>query len=226
MQVALLKQVVFEHETLGYGATAVLKDINLSFGAGERIALLGRSGAGKSTLLTAIRAKLIAGGKATALVPQDHLLVPVLSAFHNIYMGRLDRHHALYNLITLLRPFRRDRDAIGELALRLGLDGLLTKPVDELSGGQRQRVAVARALFSGGDVLLADEPVSALDEQQAPRVLATLLDTFPSSVVALHDVELALSHCTRIVGLQGQRIVYDRPVAESDPAEIERLYAT
>lgn len=218
-------KIVFERETLGYGATPVLKDIDLSFGAGERIALLGRSGAGKSTLLAAIRAKLIAGAQATALVPQDHLLVPVLSAFHNIYMGRLDRHRALYNLVTLLRPFRHDRDAIGELALRLGLEGLLAKPVDELSGGQRQRVAVARALFSGCDYLLADEPVSALDEQQAPRVLETLLGAFPTSIVALHDVRLALDHCTRIVGLQGQRIVYDRPAAESDAAEIERLYA-
>lgn len=215
----------FDRETLGYGGTPVLNDLTLTIEAGERVALLGRSGAGKSTLLAAIREKLTAAGHRAALVPQDHALVPTLSAFHNIYMGRLDRHSALYNLVTLLRPFAADRAAVGALAAQLGLEELTGRPVDELSGGQRQRVAVARALHAGGDVLLADEPVSALDEVQAPKVLATLLAAFPTAIVALHDVGLAQAHCTRLIGLGENRVMFDRPARVADAAEIEALYA-
>lgn len=217
--------VSFADETLSYGTTPVLRGVTLAIGTGERVALLGRSGAGKSTLLAAIRAKLLAAKTPTALVPQDHLLVPALTTFHNIYMGRLDRHHALYNLVTLLRPFARDRSEVAALAGRLGLDGLLLRAVDELSGGQRQRVAVARALYAGGEVLLADEPVSALDETQSPRVLAALLEAFQTSVVALHDVALARAHCTRLIGIKDQRIVHDTSAGECDLVQIERLYA-
>lgn len=215
----------FRNETLGYGAVAVLDSFSLAIAPGERVALLGRSGAGKSTLLAAIRTRLLASGRKAALVPQEHALVPVLSAYHNIYMGRLDRHGLVHNLITLFRPFARDRDEIGAIALGLGISELLGKPVDELSGGQRQRSAVGRALYAGGEVLLADEPVSALDEHQAPAVLETLLAAFPTSVVALHDVGLAVSHCTRMIGLRDGRILFDVPAGRQDPDAIARLYA-
>ncbi len=215
----------FDGETLGYGAVAVLADFRLAIAPGERVALLGRSGAGKSTLLNAIRARLLVTGRTTALVPQDHALVPILSTYHNIYMGRLDRHSLAHNLITLFRPFPRDRQEIGALARDLSILELLGKPVDELSGGQRQRSAVGRALYAGGEVLLADEPVSALDEHQAPAVLERLLSAFPTSIVALHDVGLAASHCTRMIGLKDGQLLFDVPAGQQDPDAIAKLYA-
>lgn len=217
--------VSFAQETLGYGAVAVLERFSLAIAPGERVALLGRSGAGKSTLLAAIRARLLASRHAVALVPQDHALVPMLSAYHNIYMGRLDRHSLAHNLITLARPFARDRAEIASIAGTLGMADFLRKPVDELSGGQRQRIAVGRALYAGGDVLLADEPVSALDEIQAPRVLETLLGAFSTAIVALHDVELATRHCTRLVGLKNGQILFDVPTGRQEPDAIAHLYA-
>lgn len=215
----------FDGETLGYGPVVVLADFRLTIAPGERVALLGRSGAGKSTLLAAIRAQLIQAGRKAALVPQDHALVPVLSAFHNIYMGRLNQHSVLHNLITLIRPFQNDRAQIAPFAAALGIEDLLHKSVDELSGGQKQRTAVGRALYAGGDVLLADEPVSALDEMQAPQVLETLLSAFPSSVIALHDVALASQFCTRLIGLKHGRVLFDVPAGAQDPDAIADLYA-
>lgn len=215
----------FEGETLGYGAVAVLADFRLAIAPGERIALLGRSGAGKSTVLGAIRARLVAAGRSAALVPQDHALVPILSTFHNIYMGRLDRHSLVHNLVTLFRPFLQDWREVDAIARDLGIAELLKKPIDELSGGQRQRSAVGRALYAGGEVLLADEPVSALDEHQAPAVLERLLAAFPTSVVALHDVGLAVRHCTRMIGLKNGRILFDVPVGAQDADAITDLYA-
>ncbi len=217
--------ICFDGETLGYGAVAVLADFRLTIAPGERVALLGRSGAGKSTLLNAIRSRLLAVGRSTALVPQDHALVPILTAYHNIYMGRLDRHSLAHNLMTLIRPFAQDRQEISAIARGLGIDDLLDKPIDELSGGQRQRSAVGRALYAGGDVLLADEPVSALDEHQAPAVLERILAAFPTSIVALHDVGLAASHCTRMIGLKDGQLLFDVPAGAQDQDAIAQLYA-
>ena len=159
-------------ETLGHGGGAVLSDVTLSLSPGERLVLLGRSGSGKPTLLNALHERLVAGGHRVALAPQDYALVPQLSVLRNTLMGRLDDHGAIANLVTLIRPGRARRAEVAPLLDRLGLGPLIDRPVQSLSGGQRQRTALARALYRGGAVLIADEPVSAVDETQAEALLA------------------------------------------------------
>lgn len=212
-------------ETLGHGGAAVLPDVTLGLSAGERLVLLGRSGSGKTTLLNALHERLMAGGHRVALAPQDYALVPQLSVLRNTLMGRLDDHGAIANLVTLIRPGRARRAEAAPLLDRLGLGGLTDRPVQSLSGGQRQRTALARALYRGGAVLIADEPVSAVDETQAEALLALMGKRFPTSVLALHDVALARAHATRLIGLRAGRIAFDAPPAAVDPAMIEALYA-
>lgn len=210
---------------LGYDAAPVLRGVDLTLRPGEHVVALGRSGAGKSTLLAAVRAALLAQGARVALVPQGHALVPQLGALRNVLMGRLDDHGALRNLRTLIRPPRADRAAARAVLDRVGLTAVADRPVEALSGGQRQRVALARALYRGGDVLLGDEPLSAVDPRQADDLAQVMRAAFPATFLALHDVGLALRVATRIVGLSGGRIAFDLPSRGLDPARIEALYA-
>ena len=205
--------------SLGWGDHTVLPDLSLRVGQGERVALLGRSGVGKSTLLAAL-----AEGADVALVPQDHGLVGTLSVFHNVWMGRLDQFGTLRNLATLVWPTAAQRSAVEGVLERVGLAGLGRRPVVELSGGQRQRVALARALLRGGAVVLADEPVSALDPAQGADLLNAVADRFETVVAVLHDVALARAFATRIIGLRDGAVVLDAaPDAISD-ADLAELY--
>lgn len=209
------------NQDLGYDRAVVLRDVSLSVNEGDRIALIGESGAGKSTLLTAIQGRL--DGQA-ALVPQNPGLVGSLSVFHNIYMGRLNQHSTWYNLLNLAWPQRREVAAVRPLVERLGLEEKLFNPAGALSGGQQQRVGVCRAVHQGGALVLGDEPVSAVDSHQARTVLDTLHEHFGTVILAMHDVELALSYATRIVGLQNGAIAIDRPSAGLTVADLDFLY--
>ncbi len=206
-----------------YGDFTALHDINLTIHAGERIALVGASGSGKSTLLDLIHQH---SQQPSALVPQDFGLVRTLSVYHNLYMGALDRHSTWYNLVNLLKPFAARIDEIRLIAEKLGLGEKLFQAVGNLSGGQRQRVAVGRALYQGGAIVLADEPVSALDQHHSSVVLDRLAYGFTTSVLGMHDIELALSYSNRVIGLQDGRIVLDQASDSLTTADITPLYST
>jgi phosphonate transport system ATP-binding protein len=210
-----------EHARVGYDGRAVLADVSLTISAGERVGIVGPSGAGKSTLLRALYAQM---KERTALVPQDCALVKQLSVYHNVFIGRLHRHGAVYNLLNLLRPWPARVSAVSSLLRELALTDQLFASVGELSGGQQQRTAVARALYQGGEALLADEPVSAVDVLQARQVLELIQRRFATVVLVLHDVELALEFTTRIIGLRAGRIVIDRPAVGLSVEELDGLY--
>lgn len=216
---------LIDGENLGYGDHVVLRDVSFGFAPGERVAVLGRSGAGKSTLLTSVYNRLVGEGRRVALVPQDHALVPQLSVFHNVFMGRLDERSSLYNLANLVRPFAAERGRIEPVLEEVGLSGLARKEVGALSGGQKQRTALARAIHRGGDVLIGDEPVSAVDERQAAAIIDGLKGRFPTMLLSLHDVGLAKAIATRILGIKRGRIVFDRPAGEVAGGDFDDLYA-
>lgn len=205
-----------------YGGREVLRDVSLRIGAGERVALVGQSGAGKSTLLKLFYRQCPAD---TALVPQELGLVRPLSVFHNVYMGRLHRHGAWYNLLNLLRPLRQEVAAVRRVVASLELgEERLFMPVAQLSGGQQQRTAVARSLHQGARVLMGDEPVSAVDGRQSRLVLEAINRAYDTVLLAMHDVQLALAYTDRIVALRQGRIVLDRPTAGMADSDLDFLY--
>ncbi|RBP20545.1 phosphonate transport system ATP-binding protein [Marinobacter pelagius] len=204
-----------------FGGERVLGPLSLRVREGEKVALVGKSGAGKSTLIRLIHEQV---GRNSSLVPQDLGLVNALPVFHNVFMGQLDKHSTWYNTLTLIRPFAADRAAVKDLMNKLGLAEKLWIPTASLSGGQRQRVAIARAIYRNENLLLADEPVSALDGPRAHQVMALLRDRFATSVIALHDVELALQYCNRIVGIQDGLVELDEPSDRLSSSDIMSLY--
>lgn len=220
--------VRFAAEDLGHGrdrqgrpAQLVLPGLTLTLHEGERVALLGQSGAGKSTLLAELRERL---GARAAWCPQHHGLVPQLAVYHNVFMGRLPEHSAPAALWNLVRPLARPWREVGELCALLGLAGLERRPVGRLSGGQRQRVAIGRALYQGRDIFLGDEPVASVDPHQALRLLGLIDARHATSVVALHQRELSLSHFDRVWGLRNGRLVIDAPARELTLADLDALY--
>ena len=201
-----MSALVIQADSLGYNGQQVLGPVSLDIRTGEHLILLGKSGCGKSTLLNHI----YTGNRSEcALIPQGLGLVERLSVFHNVYMGRLSRYSVFHNIRNLIQPDPARVAEILPLLERLGLTDKCFTTVADLSGGQQQRVAVARALFQNTPVLLADEPVSALDGPEADRVMSLLGQHFSTAVITLHDVDRALRYGQRIIAIQNGELVLD-----------------
>ena len=207
--------------TASFGGKRVIGPLSLRVQQGEKVALVGKSGAGKSTLIRLIHERV---DRESSLVPQDLGLVNALPVFHNVFMGQLDKHSAWYSVVTLIRPFFRDREKVREILEALGMPEKLWMPAASLSGGQRQRVAIARALYRNAPMLLADEQISAIDGPMAHLVMELLRQRFDTSVIALHDVEMALKYCNRIVGIQDGQVALDEASDRLKAADIMFLY--
>ncbi len=213
--------LTLDQVSAGYGGELVLGPLSLTVARGDKVALVGRSGVGKSTLLSLMYEHWPDG---TAMIPQELGLVQSLSVFHNVYMGRLSQHPSWYNLVTLVRPFRRDVSTVQALLAELSIEDKLWERAGELSGGQRQRTAIARSLYQRGRLVLADEPASALDGPQSEVVMAALTTQFETAVIAMHDVELALRYTDRVIGIQDGQIALDAPSRELQAADLRFLY--
>ncbi|NAZ76812.1 ATP-binding cassette domain-containing protein [Kineococcus sp. T13] len=233
---------------VSFGATRALDGVDLHVATGERIALLGPSGAGKSTLLNVLNGSVtpsagsvqVLGADPAALpgraarrlrarvgtVHQHLELVGALRVVHNVNAGRLGSWPAWRAALSLLRP-----QGVAQVAAALEQVDLLERMyerTERLSGGQRQRVAIARVLVQRPELVLADEPASALDPALAGRALALLsglaAERGGSLLACLHDPALALAHCTRVLGLVEGRIALDAPAARLTPADLADFY--
>ncbi|GIU08111.1 MULTISPECIES: ATP-binding cassette domain-containing protein [unclassified Shewanella] len=200
--------------------TAVSID-ELSFYHGEKVAIIGRSGCGKSTLINHVFEQL---RPTAALCSQRQGLVENLSVFHNIFMGALNRHSWIYNLANLVYPFKGPRQAIQQIADTLELDCSLSQAVSALSGGQRQRVALGRALYQRQALFIGDEAFSALDPVMGQRLLTQVLDRHRSVIMVLHDMDMALTHFDRVIGLREGKKVLDIDAKFLNLTTLEAFY--
>ncbi|MCK8047343.1 ATP-binding cassette domain-containing protein [Shewanella sp. 1CM18E] len=193
----------------------------LAIKEGEKIAVVGRSGSGKSTLIHHIYELM---RPQAALCSQRQGLVENLSVFHNIFMGGLQRHNWLYNLVNLAYPLQKNRHAITLITNDLELDCTINQTVIHLSGGQRQRVALARSLYQYQDVFIGDEPFSALDPAMGRRLLGHVLQQHKTVIMVLHDSNMALEYFDRVIGLHDGNKVFDAYCKDINSNIFQDLY--
>ena len=229
--------------TKRYGDRAVLEGFDLDVNAGEVVSILGANGSGKSTSLRCISGLTkfdggsvsVAGREVRsgehvpefAMVFQKIYLVLQLTVLENVCAGALGRLSFRQAWAPNAFPADVREEAMGCLD-RVGLAERAHDRAGRLSGGQQQRVAVARALCQRAGVLLADEPVSALDPaaaEQVMRLLRSLADDGIAVVAVLHQPDLARRHSDRVVGLTGGRVTLNIAPSALTDGDVDALYA-
>lgn len=226
-----------------------IRHVSLVVQSGEHVAIIGPSGAGKTTLLQLLgcalkpttgilmvgeldpwrlpvsalqqlRGKLFLAPQVPPLPPRQRVVTAVLA-------GRLPQIGIWASLRSLFYP---TEIGLADAALsRFDLADKLFERVDRLSGGERQRVGLARILASNAQLLLVDEPLSALDPARSEQAIKALTDIATERgatlVATLHHVDMALKSFARIIGMRDGQVAFDLPAARVTPQLLRELYA-
>jgi phosphonate transport system ATP-binding protein len=227
----------------------ILKGIDFEVDGDDFCAVIGPSGAGKSTLVRCINRlveptegdivlfgqsvrPLSAGDlrrlrRRIGMIFQEFNLVDRMSVMDKVLSGRLGYTGALRSFFKAFP--KEDVDRALYLLERVGLSDHIDKRADALSGGQRQRVGIARALMQKPEILLLDEPTSALDPKISRDVMGLIRELaaeFRVPVLCnIHDVQLALETCNRIIGMQDGYKKFDGPSKDMRKQDLDQIYA-
>lgn len=234
--------------TLGYKKEKILKDIDLDIKKGEFIGIIGSSGAGKSTLLMSVvggikvfdgkfevlehnmkgikKKELIKLRKEIGIIFQGYYLVDRLTVLDNIVSGMLKDIPLSRAIVKHYRE--KELKKAKELMEIVNIQKHSFKRCDELSGGQRQRVAIARALAGNPKVILADEPIAALDQKSAKKVMDILKKINKELGVTIignfHHIDVAQKYCDRILGINKGRVIFDGKGEELTEDMLDKIY--
>jgi len=241
--------IQFEGVSVTYrGGVEALKNIDLKIEDGEFVVIVGLSGAGKSTLLRALNGLVsatagsikvdgveVVGANAATLrsvrskigmIFQTFNLVNRTSVINNVLMGRLSSVPAWRSTLGLWPADDREQ---AMLALeRVSIVDKAYVRASDLSGGQQQRVGIARALAQEPSVMLADEPVAALDPVTSRQVMGDLRrinrELGITTIVNLHFLDLAREYGRRLIGLRDGELVFDGDIADVDDNTFTEIY--
>ena len=229
--------------------TVGLDNVNLTIEQGEFVGIIGLSGAGKSTLLRTInrmhditdgelivnnqKVKNLKGAelrhfrRKIGMIFQSFNLVNRTTVIRNVLMAKVPEMSFLRVLFGIFR--KEDKLEALECLDKVGILDKAYIRADQLSGGQQQRVALARTLAQNPEIILADEPVAALDPVTAKQVMNDFKkinkDMNISILINIHHVELALEYTDRIIGIRAGKIVYDGPSKDVTPEVLNTIYA-
>ena len=236
------------HPAARAGSVPALRAVALRVASGEQLAVIGPSGAGKTTLLHLLAAalpphegQLLLAGQNPWTLPRPTLQrlrgklflapqVPPLPPRQRVVTAVLAARLPALSLWASLRSlaYPSDIPAAFDALDRFDLADKLFDRVDRLSGGERQRVGLARALLAPALLWLVDEPLSSLDPTRAKQALTALTagarERGVTLVTTLHQVDAALAHFSRIVGLRDGAVAFDLPTAQVTPERLARLY--
>ena len=236
-----MASVRFENVSISYGAKQVVKDFSLSVNNGEIMGIIGPSGCGKTTLIRAL-CGLIKPDKgsiyiADQLVFSDEKRINVAPERRGI--GVVFQDYAVWPHLSVwdnvCYPMKKHKVPKEEIAKRAAyaleqvrMTGYEKHMPAQLSGGQQQRVALARTLNQNPSIILADEPVAALDPVTAHQVMADFKrineEMNITILINIHHVDLALGYAQRVVGIRAGEIVYDGPASEVTQDILDSIY--
>jgi simple sugar transport system ATP-binding protein len=236
-----------EHVAKSFGAVTALVDVTMRLERGEVLGLIGDNGAGKSTLIKILTGyikpdsgSIFMGGEQVNLrsvdyartlgidtVYQDLALVPTLSVAHNMFLKReLVRGWGPFKMLDNREMRKRSRQSIQDIGI--GTLRSVGAEVAMLSGGQRQAIAIARAVHSGANILLLDEPLAAMGAREGEIILDLIQDLKSqgkSMIVVAHNFIHIVEICDRVNFLQHGRITFDKPISETSAEELTDLVA-
>ena len=225
-----------------------LKNVSLEIKQGEFVAIIGLSGAGKSTLLRTINKmhdissgnlsvngqnvkelkgkELRAFRRKIGMIFQSFNLITRSTVIKNVLTSRVPE---LPLWKCILGIFSQEDKIVALEALdKVGILDKAYIRADQLSGGQQQRVALARTLAQNPEIILADEPVAALDPVTAKEVMNDFKrinkDMNISIIINIHHVDLALEYADRVVGIRNGEIIYDGSVSEVTEEILGQIY--
>ena len=230
-----------------YGVKNILNDISFEVPNGDFVAIVGKSGAGKSTLLRCLN--LLNKPQSGEIIITGENIVQ----FNRTRLKRIRRDIAfifqdynvldnLYTVENVLTPYLVKKSVLGlllgytkkeynegvDFLKQVGLEDEAFKKSKYLSGGQKQRVAIAKALAQNPKILLADEPVSSLDEKNTTLIMDTFKklneETGITVLINLHDVNLAKKYSTKILGLKDGKVLFYKDSEKVTKDEFEELY--
>lgn len=230
-----MTELVSKKLSVHAGQTALVTEADFSVGAGEFVALIGPNGAGKTSLLRAsLGLEKASGGLASIDDDNSAELAPMERARRVAYLPQqrpLAWPNTVRDVVALGRfaygaaPSRlgnQDAEAVERALMKCGLGELASRQTDTLSGGELARVHFARALASEAGLLVADEPVAALDPRHQFRIMDIIQQYVAAgggALVVLHDISLAARYATRMIWMKETRIVADGPVEGTLTAE-------
>ena len=230
-----------------YGVKNILNDISFEVPNGDFVAIVGKSGAGKSTLLRCLnllnkpqsgeiiitgenivqsnRTRLKRIRRDIAFIFQDYNVLDNLYTVENVLTPYLVKKSVLG---LLLGYTKKEYNEGVDFLKQVGLDDEAFKKSKYLSGGQKQRVAIAKALAQNPKILLADEPVSSLDEKNTTLIMDTFKKLNEENgitvLINLHDVNLAKKYSTKILGLKNGKVLFYKDSEKVTKDEFEELY--
>ena len=230
-----------------YGVKNILNDISFEVPNGNFVAIVGKSGAGKSTLLRCLnllnkpqsgeiiitgenivqsnRTRLKRIRRDIAFIFQDYNVLDNLYTVENVLTPYLVKKSVLG---LLLGYTKKEYNEGVDFLKQVGLEDEAFKKSKYLSGGQKQRVAIAKALAQNPKILLADEPVSSLDEKNTTLIMDTFKKLNEENgitvLINLHDVNLAKKYSTKILGLKDGKVLFYKDSEKVTKDEFEELY--
>ncbi len=213
------------------GSTCLVQDASFSLERGELIALLGPNGAGKSSLLRACLGLRKASSGSSTIDGQDLTrLPPIERAKHIAYLPQMTPlawPNTVKDVIALGRFSHganlskltgKDADAVSSAIIKSDIEHLTQRRMDTLSGGELARVHCARVFASETPLLIADEPVAALDPRHQFRVMDLIknyVDQDNGALIVLHDIALAAKYATRLIWMKDTKIIADGPPSQT-----------